>query len=90
MIRTMKKQKNPWFGEDSECPFVTKKESCYYLFSNQLCGSDNLIPTYIEELSDFGIGHDNVMIETLPVAAHGIILHKGQVIWQSYGKTSMD
>jgi len=68
-----------WHGGDAECPFILKKDGYYYLFRNQLYGENNLNTLYASRNPlDFGVGHDDFRLDTLPVAAPEIILHEGQ------------
>lgn len=68
-----------WFGGDAECPFVVKKDGCYYLFRTQIYGKNNLTTQYASANPlNFGVGHDDFTIGTLPVAAPEIVYYKGQ------------
>ncbi|MFS4457424.1 hypothetical protein [Maribacter sp. 2304DJ31-5] len=71
--------KSTWYGGDAECPFVLKKDGYYYLFRNQRYGEDGLNTQYASKNPlDFGVGHDDFMIGTLPITAPEIILYEGQ------------
>jgi len=68
-----------WYGGDSECPFVLKKDGYYYLFRNIRYGPTNLNYQYASRNPlDFGVGHDSFNVGTLPVAAPEIIQHQGK------------
>jgi len=68
-----------WYGGDAECPFVVHKDGLFYLFRNQLYGVPSLNTQYASPNPlNFGVGHDEFRIGTLPVAAPEIILHEGQ------------
>ena len=68
-----------WFGGDSECPFVIKKDGYYYLFRNIRYGPTNLNYQYASKNPmDFGVGVDNYKVGTLPVAAPEIIQYGGK------------
>jgi hypothetical protein len=70
--------KSDWHGGDSESPFVVKKDGLYYLFRNQLYGNPSLNTQYVSANPlDFGVGHDDFSLSTLPVAAPEIIFYKG-------------
>lgn len=72
-------EKSPWFGGDAECPFVIKKDGGYYLFRNQVYGKKNLNTQYASANPfDFGVGHDDFNIGTLPVAAPEIVYYEGE------------
>jgi len=72
------KDKDRWFGGDAECPFVLKKDGYYYLFRNQIYGENSLNTQYASANPlDFGVGHDDFNIGTLPVAAPEIVYYKG-------------
>lgn len=71
--------KSPWFGGDAECPFVLKKDGRYYLFRNQVYGEQNLNTQYVSANPlDFGAGHDDFNIGTLPVAAPEIVFYEDE------------
>ena len=71
--------KDRWYGGDSECPFVLKRNGYYYLFRNQQYGAANLNTQYASrDPHNFGVDHDRFMIGTLPVAAPEIVTHEGQ------------
>lgn len=68
-----------WHGGDAECPFVLKKDGYYYLFRNQVYGENSLNTQYVSPNPlDFGVGHDEYKIGSLPVAAPEIIYHEGE------------
>lgn len=68
-----------WFGGNAECPHVIKKDGYYYLFRNQIYGENSLNTQYASANPlDFGVGHDDFNIGTLPVAAPEIIHHEGE------------
>jgi hypothetical protein len=72
-------RQSDWYGGDAECPFVLKKDDLYYLFRNQVYGKNHLNTQYASQNPlDFGVGHDDFRIGTLPVAAPEIILLDGQ------------
>ena len=71
--------KDRWFGGDAECPFVLKKDGYYYLFRTQAYGENSLNTQYASANPfDFGVGHDDFNIGTLPVAAPEIVYHNGE------------
>ena len=70
--------KSQWYGGDSECPFVIKKGIYYYLFRNQVYGTNSLNTQYASPNPlDFGVGNDDFNIGTLPVAAPEIVYFRG-------------
>ena len=72
-------EKCPWFGGDSECPFVVKRDGYYILFRNQAYGPNNWNTQYASKNPfNFGVGNDDFMIGTMPVAAPEIFTYQGQ------------
>lgn len=70
-------QHTNWYGGDAECPFVVAKDGLFYLFRNQLYGLNNLNTQYVSRNPlNFGVGHDDYCLGTLPVAAPEILLHE--------------
>lgn len=68
-----------WYGGDSECPFVLKRNGFFYLFRNQRYGAANQNTQYASrDPHNFGLDDDRFMISTLPVAAPEIVTHEGQ------------
>ena len=69
----------PWWGANSECPFVVAKDGLYYLFRNQRYGTNSLNTQYCSrDPLYFGVDDDSLRIGTLPAAAPEIIEHEGQ------------
>jgi hypothetical protein len=69
----------PWWGANSECPFVVEMEGLYYLFRNQRYGTNSMNTQYCSpDPLSFGVDDDRYSIGTLPVAAPEIIEHEGQ------------
>lgn len=72
-------KRSSWFGGGAECPFVVKKDGYFYLFRNQVYGKENLNTEYASrDPFNFGVGQDDFMIATLPVAAPEIIHFKNR------------
>jgi hypothetical protein len=68
-----------WYGGDAECPFVLEKDGLFYLFRNQVYGTNHLNTQYASPNPlVFGVGDDRYRIGTLPVAAPEIIWHEGK------------
>ncbi len=74
------KSQTDWFGGDCECPFVVERDGRFVLFRNQLYGQNALNTQYVsDDPLDFGVDDDRCMVGTLPVAAHEIIEHEGEI-----------
>jgi hypothetical protein len=68
-----------WYGGDSECPFVLKKEGYFYLFRNIRYGTTSLNYQYASKNPlDFGVDVDDYMVGSLSVAAPEIIQYQDQ------------
>jgi hypothetical protein len=71
--------KTDWYGGDSECPFIVKRNRLFYLFRNQRYGARALNSQYASaNLLDFGVNDDRFLIAELSIAAPEIIEHDGE------------